>query len=187
VASPDTDELATIPVPLPAGAPDAETAPQKRVESAEVAAPGGSESQAVPREQAESAGVASPGVAEAQTASQERVEPERVEPVAAPAGGSPERDAEPAKEGGRWWRGFTGSLAAGLVVLAIGVLVVAGVCLYTGVPGPGAVLLIGHPIAAALALLAQRVADRRNGVAAVGGGVAVVLFTVSALTLFWLT
>jgi predicted lipid-binding transport protein (Tim44 family) len=145
VASPDTDELATIPVPLPAGAPDAETAPH------------------------------------------EPVKPERVEPAAAAPEDSPEHDAEPAKQGGRWWRGFTGSLAAGLVVLAIGVLVVAGVCLYTGVPGPGAVLLVGHPVAAALALLAQRVADRRNGVAAVGGGVAVVLFTVSALTLFWLT
>jgi hypothetical protein len=156
VASSDTDELATVPVPLPAGAPDAETAPQ------------------------------------------ERAEPERIEPAdgsrsdtgsanSAAAEDSPEHDAEQAKQGGRWWRGFTGSLAAGLVVLAIGVLVVAGVCLYTGVPGPGAVLLIGHPVAAALALLAQRVADRRNGVAAVGGGVAVVLFTVSALTLFWLT
>jgi predicted lipid-binding transport protein (Tim44 family) len=166
VASPDTDELATIPVPLPAGAPDAETAPQERVGAAEVASPGGPGAQAVP---------------------QERVEPERVEPAAAAAEDSPEHDAEPAKQGGRWWRGFTGSLAAGLVVLAIGVLVVAGVCLYTGVPGPGAVLLVGHPIAAVLALLAQRVADRRNGAAAVGGGVAVVLFTVSALTLFWLT
>jgi len=143
------------------------------------------------------------GAPDAETAPQERVEPERIESAnAEPADGSrtdagsansaaaedsPEQDAEPAKQGGRWWRGFTGSLAAGLVVLAIGVLVVAGVCLYTGVPGPGAVLLIGHPIAAALALLAQRVADRRNGAAAVGGGVAVVLFTVSALTLFWLT
>jgi len=161
VASPDTDELATIPVPLPAGAPDAETAPQERIEP-------------------------------------ERIESANAEPAdgsrtdagsanSAPAEDAPEHDAEPAKQGGRWWRGFTGSLAAGLVVLAIGVLVVAGVCLYTGVPGPGAVLLIGHPIAAALALLAQRVADRRNGAAAVGGGVAVVLFTVSALTLFWLT
>ena len=161
MASPDTDELATIPVPLPAGAPDAETAPQERIEP-------------------------------------ERIESANAEPAdgsrtdagsanSAPAEDAPEHDAEPAKQGGRWWRGFTGSLAAGLVVLAIGVLVVAGVCLYTGVPGPGAVLLIGHPIAAALALLAQRVADRRNGAAAVGGGVAVVLFTVSALTLFWLT
>jgi predicted lipid-binding transport protein (Tim44 family) len=161
VASPDTDELATIPVPLPAGAPDAETAPQERVKP----------------ERIESA--------DAEPADGSRTDAGSAN--SAPAEDSPEHDAEPAKQGGRWWRGFTGSLAAGLVVLAIGVLVVAGVCLYTGVPGPGAVLLVGHPIAAALALLAQRVADRRNGAAAVGGGVAVVLFTVSALTLFWLT
>jgi predicted lipid-binding transport protein (Tim44 family) len=161
VASPDTDELATIPVPLPAGAPDAETAPQERVEP----------------ERIESAN--------AEPADGSR--PDADSANSAPAEDSPEHEAEPAKQGGRWWRGFTGSLAAGLVALAIGVLVVAGVCLYTGVPGPGAVLLVGHPIAAALALLAQRVADRRNGAAAVGGGVAVVLFTVSALTLFWLT
>ncbi|MEV6874110.1 hypothetical protein [Amycolatopsis sp. NPDC051128] len=190
MASPDTDELATV--PLPAGAPEAETAPQERVESAGVANPGAAEARTGPGErvepeQAEPAGAASRGAAEAQTVPQERVEPERIEPAAARPDDPPEHEAEPAKQSGRWWRGFTGSLAAGLVVLAIGVLVVAGVCLYTGVPGPGPVLLIGHPVAAVLALLAQRVADRRNGVAAVGGGVAVALFTVSALTLFWLT
>ncbi|HET6703635.1 MAG TPA: hypothetical protein VFH84_01600, partial [Amycolatopsis sp.] len=81
----------------------------------------------------------------------------------------------------------TGSLAAGLAVLALGVLLVGAIGLSTGMPGPGATLLIGHPVAAALALLAQRVADRRDGPPAVGAGVAVVLFTVSAVTLFWLT
>nr|WP_086677224.1 hypothetical protein [Amycolatopsis pretoriensis] len=103
-----------------------------------------------------------------------------------PADAAAEEPTRPAKERGRWWRGFTGSLAAGLTVLAVGVLVVAGIDLYTGAPGPGAALLIGHPVAAALALVAQRVADRRNGLAAAGAGVAVVLFAVSALTLFWL-
>ncbi|MFG1641787.1 hypothetical protein ACGFMK_15995 [Amycolatopsis sp. NPDC049252] len=116
------------------------------------------------------------------------------EPAAATGadgGSSPETVEQgvgkPAKQRGRWWRGFTGSLAAGLTVLAVGVLVVAGVCLYTDAPGPGPVLLIGHPVAAVLALLAQRVADRRNGLPAAGAGIAVVLFVVSALTLFWLT
>jgi predicted lipid-binding transport protein (Tim44 family) len=129
--------------------------------------------------------------AEAETAPQERVEPERIEPEPASADEtSPEpavEAASPAKERGRWWRGLTGSLAAGLAVLAVGVLAVAGIDLYTGAPGPGAAMLIGHPLAAVLALLAQRVADRRNGIAAAGAGIAVVLFVVSALTLFWLT
>ncbi|WP_372672225.1 hypothetical protein [Amycolatopsis kentuckyensis] len=125
-----------------------------------------------------------PSAAEAQTVPQERVDPERIEPADADAAEEP---APPAKARGRWWRGFTGSLAAGLTVLAIGVFAVAGIDLYTGAPGPGPALLIGHPIAAALALFAQRVADRRNGATAAGAGLAVVLFAVSALTLFWLT
>jgi predicted lipid-binding transport protein (Tim44 family) len=152
VASPDTDELATV--PMPSGAPETESA-------------AGAEPRTVP---------------------QERVEPERIDPPDTSSADASEagEPAEPAKQGGRWWRGFTGSLAAGLAVLAIGVLVVAGIDLNTGAPGPGAVLLIGHPVAAMLALLAQRVADRRNGAPAAGAGVAVVLFTVSALTLFWL-
>jgi predicted lipid-binding transport protein (Tim44 family) len=156
VPSPDTDELATVPVPVPqpAGAPEAE-----RV----------SEPETVPQR-----------VSEAETAPQERAEPERISEA-------PEATAAPAKDGGRWWRGFTGSLAAGLVVLAVGVLVVAGVCLVSGAPGPGPVLLVGHPVVAALAWTAQRVVDRRNGAPAAGAGIAVVLFAVSALTLFWLT
>ncbi|MGW4064815.1 hypothetical protein ACWEGE_41465 [Amycolatopsis sp. NPDC004747] len=179
MASPDTDELATV--PLPAGEPEAGRGPGRSAAQPE-------------------APVAGREVTEVPTVKQERVEPEPAEAAAAaeaaPAGeaapvgkaaAAGEGQAAPAKVRGRWWRGFTGSLAAGLAVLALGVLVVGAICLYTGVPGPGATLLIGHPVAAVLALLAQRVADRRNGPPAVGAGVAVVLFTVSALTLFWLT
>ncbi|VVJ24651.1 Uncharacterised protein [Amycolatopsis camponoti] len=221
--SPETDELATV--PLPTGAPEVER-PSAGTDAAEARA--GSRKQAEPlaaeagpaeAQQTERLATGSgpaearsrqtewlatepgarvvpqetepfaagPGPAEAQTVPQERVEPERVEPSDAAPESDAEEPAEPGKPGGRWWRGFTGSLAAGLTVLAIGVLVVAAIDLNTGAPGPGAVLLVGHPVAAVLALLAQRVADRRNGAPAVGAGVAVVLFTVSALTLFWLT
>ena len=152
MASPDTDELATVPLPAEEG----------------------------------EAPVAGRKAAEAPTVPQERVAPERLEPAEDSPDAEASAPAEPAKEGGRWWRGLTGSLAAGLTVLAVGVLAVAGICLFTGAPGPGPTLLVGHPVAAALALLAQRVADRHNGPQAVGAGVAVVLFTVSALTLFWL-
>nr|WP_236796005.1 hypothetical protein [Amycolatopsis sp. GM8] len=86
---------------------------------------------------------------------------------------------------GRWWRGLTGSLAAGLAGLAVIVLGAALVCLLLGAPGPGAVMLIGHPVAAAIALVAQRFVDRREGpVAAVAAGV-VVADLVAALVLFW--
>ena len=180
MASPDTDELATI--PLPAGGPEggkAQTAPGRPAAPDGAAEAAGSEGG--PAVQAEGGQAAADPLDQAETAPQERVEPERIEPdCTAPAASAPVR------QGGRWWRGFTGSLAAGLAVLAVGVLAVAGICLFTGAPGPGPTLLIGHPVAAVLALVAQRVADRRNGPAAVGAGVAVVLFTVSALTLFWL-
>jgi hypothetical protein len=266
VASPDTEELATVPLPTPApdtekatrptaeapaasaaetaphqvidpaataetaphqvidpaataetapyqvaealASPDAETAPQQIIEDPAVTAAGKAPrrqveapaasvrgAETVPQESLTSpaepsatgaAGLAEPGVDERAARADRRADaagadedssPETVEQAA----------AKPAKQGGRWWRGFTGSLAAGLTVLAVGVLVVAGVCLYTDAPGPGPVLLIGHPVAAVLALLAQRVADRRNGLPAAGAGIAVVLFVVSALTLFWLT
>lgn len=46
-------------------------------------------------------------------------------------------------------------------------------------------MLIGHPVAAVLALLAQRGADRRNGRVAGFAGVGVVVSVTAALSLFW--
>ncbi|WP_326955839.1 hypothetical protein [Amycolatopsis sp. NBC_01286] len=198
MASPDTEELATVPLPTPrpddrttphqvidpaAPSPDAPTAPHGQVaESAASAADAETAPHQVIDPAAPSPDASTEAAAPTETGEQaDATSPEAVEQV------EPAKPAKPAKPRGRWWRGFTGSLAAGLTVLAVGVLVVAGVCLYTDAPGPGPVLLIGHPIAAVLALLAQRVADRRNGLPAAGAGIAVVLFVVSALTLFWLT
>ncbi len=216
MASPDTDELATV--PLPAGEPEAEqprsqaadppsapsaprdapTVPHERLTPEQPAptdtAPARPAVPATddPTEPARQGGPATgdptaqtrqAGPAASDQAQQAR--PATGDPTSPARQGGPEA-SEPARQGGRWWRGLTGSLAAGLTVLAIGVLAVAGICLFTGAPGPGPTLLIGHPIAAALALVAQRVADRRNGPPAVGAGIAVVLFTVSALTMFWL-
>ncbi|MFJ4097938.1 hypothetical protein [Amycolatopsis japonica] len=97
----------------------------------------------------------------------------------------PPADEPKTPERGRFWRGLTGSLAAGMVVLAACVLVVAGICLFAGAPGPGPLMLIGHPVAAALALLAQRVADTRNGRIAGFAGLGVVVSVTAALSLFW--
>ncbi|GAA3846796.1 hypothetical protein GCM10022380_76110 [Amycolatopsis tucumanensis] len=85
----------------------------------------------------------------------------------------------------RWWRGFTGSLAAGLVALAVLVLGAGLLCAFLDVPGPGAAPMIGHPIAAVLALLAQRVADRSRGVVAAVAGVVVLALALTALWTFW--
>lgn len=88
---------------------------------------------------------------------------------------------------GSRWRGFTGSLAAGLVVLSVVVLGAGALALFTGAPGPGPLMLAGHPVAAILALLAQRVVDRRRGFAAGVGVVAVLVITSVSLWMLWLT
>jgi hypothetical protein len=101
--------------------------------------------------------------------------------------GKPEEPAGAAQDGrrGRFWRGLTGSLAAGMVALALCVVVIAVICQFTGAHGPGLPMLIGHPVAALLAMLAQRVADMRNGRVAGFAGVGVVVSVTAALSLFW--
>ncbi|GAB2974513.1 hypothetical protein LWP59_04750 [Amycolatopsis acidiphila] len=86
---------------------------------------------------------------------------------------------------GRWWRGLTGSLAAGLAGLAVIVLGAGLLCLLLGAPGPGVAMLVGHPLAAAIALVAQRFADRREGPVAGLAGLVVVVVLLAALWLFW--
>lgn len=106
------------------------------------------------------------------------------EPSAKAAPERPEASAR-RKPRGRWWRGFTGSVAAGLAVLAVGVLVVGVLCLVNGAPGPGMLKLVGHPITAVIALALQRIADRRVGKAAVGAGVGVLVVAGVALSVLW--
>ena len=86
---------------------------------------------------------------------------------------------------GRWWRGFTGSLAAGLTLLAVVVLGAAVACAIRNVPGPGTAALVGHPIAAVVALAAQRVADSKHGRVAGLAGVVVCVAVGLALWSFW--
>ena len=85
----------------------------------------------------------------------------------------------------RRWRGVTGSFAAGLVVLAVLVLGAGLVCAFVDVPGPGVAPMIAHPVAAVLALAAQRVADRKNGPVAGIAGLAVPAIVATALWTFW--
>ncbi|WET80630.1 hypothetical protein P3102_05105 [Amycolatopsis sp. QT-25] len=96
-----------------------------------------------------------------------------------------ERNEPAAPQGGRFWRGLTGSLAAGMAVLTVCVVSIAAVCLFIGAPGPGLLMLIGHPAAAVLALLAQRTVDRRTGRVAGFAGLGVVVSVTAALSLFW--
>ena len=90
------------------------------------------------------------------------------------------------KVGGRLLRGFTGVLAASMVLLFLTVL---GAQIYfqsTGYPGLGWPAVGGHLVAAVLAVLFQRLADRRAGAVAVLSSLAVVVITAGTLWLFWL-
>jgi hypothetical protein len=62
-----------------------------------------------------------------------------------------------------WTRALSGVFAAGLVVLAISLLAVWGVASAAGVPGPGLTMLVGHAVAAVVALVLHRLARRRTG------------------------
>jgi hypothetical protein len=105
-------------------------------------------------------------------------------PVPTPGEDPAGEDRKPVR--GRRWRGLTGSFAAGLVVLTVVVFGSGVYALTTGAPGPGPLMLIGHPIGAILALAAQWVADRKTGVVAVVAGAVVLLLTVAVVWTLWL-
>lgn len=80
-------------------------------------------------------------------------------------------------------RGLTGSLAAGLLVLAATLLGVQLWATNNGLLGPGADVVIGHFAACGVALVAQTVADRRRDT--VGGLSAAFVFAVVLGTLWY--
>ncbi|PRX44221.1 hypothetical protein B0I33_11299 [Prauserella shujinwangii] len=86
---------------------------------------------------------------------------------------------------GRWWRALTGSLAAGLAVVALVLLGAQIAGWLSGWAGPGGVPVAGHLIGAVLALAAQRVADRARGPAAAAAAAGVLGVTGAVLWLFW--
>ena len=82
-------------------------------------------------------------------------------------------------------RGLTGSLAAGLLVLAVALGGVQWWASAYSVPGPGIGVVIGHFVASGAALALQAVADRRRD--AVGGFATLGAFgvVVAALVYWW--
>ncbi|HEY2095176.1 MAG TPA: hypothetical protein VGH72_01870 [Pseudonocardia sp.] len=87
----------------------------------------------------------------------------------------------------RLLRATGGALAAGLTVLAVAMLGVWALAFSNDDPGPRARLLVAHLVAAVLAVLLQRVADRRADRVgrAAAGGVLLVALVVSVV--FWWT
>ena len=82
-------------------------------------------------------------------------------------------------------RGLAGVLAGGIVVLALGMVVVwLGADRY-GLPGPGAGVVLGHLAGAAGAVVGQRTADRRPDRPGTVAALAVVLVTALVLGFAW--
>ncbi|MFL6142358.1 MAG: hypothetical protein ACJ72N_10900 [Labedaea sp.] len=111
--------------------------------------------------------------------SADTVEPRDVpatEPLAAPR-----RVRGPA----RLWPEVSGALALGLGALAAVVLGLQIVAWLSGVPGPGPLAVAGQLAAAALAVLIQRLADRRRGWARAAAVLGVLAIAGLALWLFW--
>lgn len=100
----------------------------------------------------------------------ETVELERLEPP------------EP-HSGGGVARGLAGSLAAGLLLLTLGLLAAE---LLTPSSGPGVAVLVGHAVAAVLAIVAAVVADRTRGFATAAAVTAVLLVVAATLWVYWL-
>jgi hypothetical protein len=93
---------------------------------------------------------------------------------------------DPGGRGIRLLRGFSGVLAGGLVALALALLVAGVVAQRHAVPGPGALSIAGHVVAAVVAVLVQRRADRTTGVAGAGAALGVVALTAVVLGVQWL-
>lgn len=81
--------------------------------------------------------------------------------------------------GGRVARGFTGSLTAGLVLLALALLAAQ---LWLSDPGPGVGVVILHLVGAGAAVALQLIADRTQGRA---GTLAMLGVLVAAAAVLW--
>lgn len=79
-------------------------------------------------------------------------------------------------------RALSGSVAVGLVMLAIGIVVVSIMGGRRGFPGPGTESLVVHLAGSAAVVLLQRISDRRRGVLAAMASLAV--FAVAAAVLW---
>jgi hypothetical protein len=106
------------------------------------------------------------------------------ETVELPTGVSPPA-SEPARRKSGLWRELSAALAVGLAVLAGVVLVFQILAWMRGMPGPGAVTVAGHLVAAGLALLGQRFAARLRGPAAGALVLGVVAVGLATLWIFW--
>ena len=106
-------------------------------------------------------------------------------PTAEPAARQQPATAGSRSGRGGFWRELAGALAAGAAVLAVVVLVLQVVAWTKGMPGLGAVVLIGHVVGAVLAIAAQRMVDRSQGRPALVAALCLGAVVAAILLLFW--
>ncbi|MFC9551272.1 hypothetical protein ACFTWF_10530 [Rhodococcus sp. NPDC056960] len=82
-------------------------------------------------------------------------------------------------------RALSGAVAAGVVILCLVVIGSAYVGGGRGFPGPGTVSISAHVVASVFVIVAQRIADRREGVVAVVASVAVLAAATLLLSTQW--
>ncbi|WP_051580407.1 hypothetical protein [Pseudonocardia acaciae] len=78
-----------------------------------------------------------------------------------------------------------GALTAGVVALAVALVVIWALAAAHGQPGPGAPVLAGHLAAAAVAVALQRVADRRADRTGTLAAIAVLLLVAVLVGVYW--
>lgn len=88
--------------------------------------------------------------------------------------------------GGGFLGGVAGTLAAGLAVLTVVLVGATAFASFVGVGGPNTIMVLGHLIAAILAVSAAALADRAHGVLAWIAAVTAVTVVLSTLWAFWL-
>lgn len=86
---------------------------------------------------------------------------------------------------GRVLQALSGAVTAGVVLLAVVVVVTAYLGSRRGFPGPGGMSVTAHVLAAVAVVVAQRFADHRRGPVAATGSVAVFLITALLLWTQW--
>jgi len=84
-------------------------------------------------------------------------------------------------------RGFSGILTGGLVVLALVVLGAAIMASRRAVDGPEPIMVVVHLLAAAVAVVAQELGDRRGASGAVGAAAVVAALSAAVLWTQWWT
>jgi len=83
-------------------------------------------------------------------------------------------------------RGLSGVFVGGLVALALVLLAGWFYADRTGLPGPGLAVLVGHGVAAVLAVIAQVWVDRRRDRTGTLAAALLAVLVVGGLTLVWL-